>query len=421
MNYKRIALIALTALLAMGLGAQTTMYLPRAEPYLPQIWAQGGSATAVAEGYTSLFTNPAGIKGKNEFSLSASAWAIGNPVDIGYFLGVASEELINAQLYKSGGAYDPGFEPMSKDDSVANIIKFAEKGLSQGLGAGSQASIGLTAGGLGLAANVVADAFMTGANALDVKGFVTVNASLVAGLALDVLKLSDDFVLTVGGDVRPNIRYFTPLKATSLFDILSIMDTDPGMAEILNALGDMHQSIGMGIDLGAKLKMGPFTVGLSIRDLFGTKYNSYKMPMGDFVTALDSGSIPDVSELGTEDDKVAWYVPMNITLGAAWRPFYNSGLKSLIDPVVHVDLADPFKVINEQLSPWALLHVGAEAKLLGGLLSARLGLNQGYVTAGAGIHLIFIDVNASIFTRELGSYAGDKPSMGMSVEAALRF
>jgi hypothetical protein len=421
MKTTRIALIALLVILPCVVSAQEVADLPRLDPYLPQIWAQGGSATAVAEGFISLFTNPAGIKAKNEFSISASAWIIGNPVDIGYYLGIVDEETINSQLYKNGGSYVPGFVPMSEaeEGDVANTIKFVEKGLAQGLGAGSQASIGLTAGGLGLAANVVADAYLTGKNALDVKGYAAVNASLVAGLALDVLKLSDDFVLTVGGDVRPNVRFFAPFKASSLFNIIAVSQTNPGdTALMLNQLGDMHQGFGLGLDLGAKLKMGPFTVGLSIRDLFGTKYNFHKMGMGDFVAGLESGSVPEMTEEVTD---VAWYVPMNITAGAAWRPFYNSGLRGLIDPVVHVDLSDPYTVITQQLSPWALLHVGAEAKILGGLFSARLGLNQGYVTAGAGIHLLFADINAAIFTRELGSYAGDKPSMGMSLEAAIRF
>jgi hypothetical protein len=49
------------------------------------------------------------------------------------------------------------------------------------------------------------------------------------------------------------------------------------------------------------------------------------------------------------------------------------------------------------------------------------GFNQGCLTLGVGAKLLFLDLNAAFFTREMGKYIGDRPNSGMSLEAAIRF
>jgi hypothetical protein len=67
-----------------------------------------------------------------------------------------------------------------------------------------------------------------------------------------------------------------------------------------------------------------------------------------------------------------------------------------------------------------MVHLGAELKILS-VLSAWAGLNQGYFTFGAGLDLFVVEINASVFTRELGSYLGDRRSSGATLEVAIRF
>jgi hypothetical protein len=64
--------------------------------------------------------------------------------------------------------------------------------------------------------------------------------------------------------------------------------------------------------------------------------------------------------------------------------------------------------------------MGMEARVLR-FIKLRGGINQGYVTAGMGVKLLFLDINASYFVREMGRYAGVKPNEGFTVEAAIRF
>jgi hypothetical protein len=69
---------------------------------------------------------------------------------------------------------------------------------------------------------------------------------------------------------------------------------------------------------------------------------------------------------------------------------------------------------------WTLLHAGAQVRILS-LFSVSAGLNQGYLTAGFGVKLFFIDINAALFTRELGVRAGDKPNAGAALDVSIRW
>jgi hypothetical protein len=155
--------------------------------------------------------------------------------------------------------------------------------------------------------------------------------------------------------------------------------------------------------------------GLSIRDAFNTRYAMSSYPLGDWLFEAQYGSIP--SDGAAAED--SYLVPMNISAGVGYH-FDMGGLAWILDPTVHLELADPMGVIRDNKSPWALLHLGIDTKVLR-FISLRAGLNQGYLTAGAGIKLLFIDLNVAAFTRELGRYAGDQPSSGFAMELAMRF
>ena len=67
-----------------------------------------------------------------------------------------------------------------------------------------------------------------------------------------------------------------------------------------------------------------------------------------------------------------------------------------------------------------LLHAGAEVRLLS-FITLRGGINRGWLSAGAGVRLIFIDLNFAVFTEELGALPGDDPRSGVALQAAIRF
>lgn len=63
------------------------------------------------------------------------------------------------------------------------------------------------------------------------------------------------------------------------------------------------------------------------------------------------------------------------------------------------------------------LHLGTEASL--GLINLRAGLNQGYLTYGAGVDLWLLQVDAAFYSNELGTYAGQARSDNYNVSVTL--
>ena len=55
------------------------------------------------------------------------------------------------------------------------------------------------------------------------------------------------------------------------------------------------------------------------------------------------------------------------------------------------------------------------------MFALRAGLNQGYITLGGGMRFAAFNADLAVFTRELGTYLGDKPSSGASLSISLRF
>ena len=67
------------------------------------------------------------------------------------------------------------------------------------------------------------------------------------------------------------------------------------------------------------------------------------------------------------------------------------------------------------------LHFGTEASL--GLIDLRAGVSQGYLTYGVGLDLFFLQIDATAFTSEMGSYAGqsrnDRYQVGLTLNLNL--
>jgi hypothetical protein len=112
-------------------------------------------------------------------------------------------------------------------------------------------------------------------------------------------------------------------------------------------------------------------------------------------------------------------IPMDLGAGIAFHPNFGA-FNKILDPSIQVDCQDILGAIRGDRSPWSMLHAGVELTLLR-FFSLRAGLNQGYLTFGGGLKLFFLDLNAAVFTRELGAHLGDIPNAGATIDLALRF
>jgi hypothetical protein len=365
---------------------------PAFVPVIPEVMAQGGSFTAVANGFNSLFYNPAGFASEDSdlTILSTTCWAYMNPASIG--------DVIDA---------------MQTNDQAIIAETVGGQITSGGIGVGTSAGLGLITGGLGVGAALIIDSNVYGGdNILDVSADFHATLGLVAGYALNLNLLGLNW--KIGADLRPMYRIHVPVpndRALGLITGLLNGNTDDAFAE-LNSQAALA-GIGVGIDIGTMVELGPVIAALSIRDAFGTSFNYNSVLFEEFMESFSGGTEPTGEEVS--DDYV---IPMDVSAGVAFHPDLGA-LSWLIDPTIHADIQDIVGVIANGRSPWTLIHIGAEAKILR-VLKARAGFNQGYITMGVGAHLLFFDINAAVFTRELGKYIKDQPNSGATIEVAFR-
>lgn len=459
---KHIRPTIVLALLLMGgavIGAADTIMDPFFI-YSPRIMGQGGSFTAIASGHEALFTNPAGF-GSPRASLtigSLTGWYFGNPVGALVAAGgMSSDEALGTYGYDYGSPYtfvtnpedlptddplyalpgDSDYEDNASAISNKAFLAFFKDQAKYGFGGGGSLGISLVGRGLGLGFIAGSNLFVQGDTfPFGVSGLASTTLAIVGGFAMPVDLFGTRLV--IGGDLRPMIRVYSKLDsaaASAMLASLGVSDdgnetqsSEDAVFEALNGTY-LYQGAGLGIDLGAMWEIGDFTIGLSVRDLFDTRFAMYKHQMGDFLSyVVDNGGFPSnepyLNYDGSAESPVVeadgnFVIPMTVNLGLAFHPDFG-GFSFFFDPIIHADLVDPVGVFRDKQSPWALLHLGTEVKVLR-FIKVRAGINQGYVTGGIGARILFLDVNASIFTRELGPYAGDRPSTGVTFEAALRF
>jgi len=389
---KRLSIfITILFLIAAGLAYSTDTSLLEKPfvPVSPEIMGQGGAFIADAHGYNSLFYNPAGFA-RSDGSLTiadTTAWVYANPARFMDSIGNAGTE------------------------EITNFVN--QEITTGGLGYGFSQGIGYVGGGLGLGAAFIMDSYLYGPTVLGAEGDITFTLGFIAGLGVPVDLLGIKF--NFGADIRPMVRIHAPFDHNTALDLLNAAMSGGDILASFNNVNAMH-GFGLGLDLGAIAELGNLNVGLSIRDFLGT---SFRYTENSFETIMDSlkssGSFPDSGTEVTED----YHIPMDVGVGVAYYPDWGF-LGAIIEPSFYADLQDVIGVIRDKRSPWALLHLGTEVRMLS-FLKLRAGLNQGYITLGGGIELLFLDLNFALFTREMGKHLGDRPNSGITIEGAIRF
>jgi hypothetical protein len=378
----------LTLLLALGLLASivtaqsvTPMSLV---PKDARSIAMGGAFTALGSGYQSLYGNPAGFGvGRGMLTLAnASFWGFVKPT---------------SQNLNELGA-------MTTGDSAAIVGKVSDLLTGNGIGAGGAAGLGFTGGGLGLGVTAVSEEYARGATLLGTSFTSATQINAIAGLAITLGP--KEFNVKIGGDLRPFVRVEGNFPAMTLVSAIagSSANSDP-----LKVIFDQKASYGVGLaaDLGAIATIGDLSAGLSIRDI-APPFNFTPTTFG-IVTGATPGSI----NANPSTDPKGQFFP-NVTLGLGWSPKFIPGI---IDPSLYLEVQD-FKSLADKNSIWNLLHAGGELRLLS-FIFLRGGINQGWLTAGAGVNLLILQVDVAAFTEELGMHPGDMSRAGVAANIRL--
>ena len=481
-------LFLLLALCAVVPSAQPTDPF---RPEHPIVMGRGGSYTATAHGYNSFFHNPAGFARGGELTLaSVNLWVFmdrelvdlarelaGSDFSMNGADGARSidpdayenlqedftelqewiettdpaiiESILQTAAGDSGVTFEEGddiaaiiaaagtddivefllaFEAAAEAEAgsgypaglISGIVAGIEAGLPSGyLRAGGQVGLGYAGNGIGLGLFAKAEATVDGTTILQAYGTAHNTITFVGGLGLTFGSLD------LGVSIRPTILGFTRVNAAP---IVSSYLTGASIDLATMFTNTVYYGSGLGVDIGALLRLGPFQVGLAVKDLLGTRIVYRKSDFDTYYRSLLQGSLPIGDELTPAEQDGIGLIPMKVNAGLQFHPDLGT-LARVIDPSVGVDLLDITSLTRtlqagEALAPEQILSVlnfGAELRLLR-ILSLRGGYYGGYLAAGLGMKLFFVDVNAAVvgdFGRDTDGGWGFS-NVGGSVELAIR-
>jgi hypothetical protein len=288
------------------------------------------------------------------------------------------------------------------------LIDLAEQALDLPPGfirVGANIGASVIAGGVGVGVFGLVDANFDGSSILSTGGALQATGAGVVGYA-HTLSIGS-MALHIGADVRPMAKYKLPFVAGDLISDL-IQGTMISADYILEAPSFVATTVGF--DLGAILDIGPLSVGISVRDLFNTRYQWYATNFNTLTTEM---SMPEGEPVFES------FTPMSVNIGASFHPDFGK-LSILLDPRFHVDIKNIafVKEFYEDVGILDMINLGAEITVLK-FLSARAGFSGGYFTAGVGAKLLFLEANIAAVVDAVS--LDEVTDFGVSAEIALRF
>ena len=385
---KRILLIlVILAIAASGTFGQTA--ITGVTPKDARSMGMGGTFRVFSDGYSSFFGNPAGFAGQGSLTLAdVSTWAYIKPT---------TSTINDVQNLINGSMSDSELLTM-----LGNMIG------QNGFGAGTSVGLGWAGKGFALGANVILDAPIGGAFPLGTKVAAVSQADGVLGFGIPI-KLGI-VGLKIGLDGRVFYRLNAPSGGWTFIDIATGLMGGGSTDTLLQSL-KLYGGYGVAADAGAVLNVGPVLFGFSVRDL-GMAFKMKEISVYDLTTGGFNA------------------IPFNGTLPFTLTPQYAAGVgirlfeNGLFEPSVYAEVDDPIYLVSHISSfttdIFMKLHAGAQLRLLR-FLTVRGGLNKGWISVGAGIDLALLEIDAAVFTEEMGLYPGNKGRTGISVQAAIRF
>ena len=392
---------SLTAFLFADPTAETPLV-----PYTPSIMAQGGASAATASGFQALYTNPAAYAGDSSLTLlSTSMWIHSTP----------SALLPVGRLLAGGGTPDQETRDLLEKDFEQN-----------GGGFGGMIGMGYVGNRVGIGVTAVLDSYFFGNDfPLGLQGMVTSEISFTGGLAFPVQVGKG--TLYLGGDVRPFVRVSALTDAAETAGFISHylgVDTGGTGSDYMSTTMALD-GYGLGVNLGSMWKGDHLTLAAVARDAGNTVLSYSRHSLQEVWDSMKAGGLPRPASSGEPGyvPEGSYFLPTDLRFGIAYRPT-QPGSDARLKPVYQLEMQDVLGTVNpwQEIGPGIVsrLHLGAEIGV-GRALALRAGVNQGYPTAGFGLSLPGVELNAAMFGRETGSGLWDRPAYGASVDLAIRF
>lgn len=378
-----LALLGALTLVTAHATAQTTQTEPPFEPSFPNSSSVGNAIVASAEGFESLYANPAGFaRGKPSFTIATVAPGL-DLVPTG------------PNLERLSSAWD---SPSNAGDTLAPLFA------ANGFGGSVAAGLGYSGSGLGL--GLLLDGRSWGSSSSDMSANATI--AFIGGMGFNVGKH-----LVLGGAVRPMLRVNVPvLSADELFSFLHQPAT--AASSVLSLYG-----FGVALDFGAIADYGALSYGLTVSDIGNTRLYYAQDSLSGLISSIGSGNgLPTGQPVAD-----SYMIPMQATFGIAYHPAVGKRGR-LFDPRIELDYVyrfDPGQMLRAPTTTELLdgIRAGADLRLFS-FFHLRMGYEYGRVRGGVGIQFPGFQMDAMVFQQVAPSgFAGS--TSGILAGVSIRF
>lgn len=358
--------------------------------------AMGGTHVADTSDYFTLLRNPAGLAFSGRHNLVGQT-----NINIG---GPLSEALAIVQEGNYEYAFGDGLM-----DTAKNLIQ--NNKLNLGLSLGGPIALGGTyknGFGWGLFDQVIVGAAVPSTIA-KINSELDVDLVLGYGKNID-LGLLGNLAFGISSDIYAQAPYVDIKK-----NVIDLLSGDGDItSRIMNSL-IMSSSAGINLNAGVQYRFLGMLNAALVYDSFFSAYKGTSVVF-DPDNFDPMALIPVESDLETAVGKGTLNFGVGIDVPTGW----TLGLISSLG--VYADVKDVFAFLKDDpLERNKMLNVGigAEVTLLK-CISLRGGVSEGYLNCGAGLRLFGLNIDASIYGKELGMEPGATSQLNASLSIGIR-
>ena len=386
------------------------------QPTMPKYDAMGQSGLAAPTKLDSFFTNPANLAVKRGFAFTVPSVAV-----TVYNLQklIADEEAMEIVNHIA--------DKTATDEEKINLATKYLNNLGSGKNAMTKIDMGLGVqlGSLGLGTNVQIKlhSLNKGSSLASILIIPEVNVAQTLGLGLKIID-TNALSLSLGASVHGVYKaYFKGIGGNTAINFINHSDE---IKETLlwdtPVMGGWAIPVDTGVTLG--LANDSILISATANNLNGTYHMQSFAGAGYLVNSLKEGTIevPEGRENPGESVRFDVQTPWELNFGFAFAPDWK-----LLRPTITADLIDMLDMCKsfgkesfraEDL----LLHLNAgfELELLN-IVSARVGVNRGYMSVGASVNLFIARVDVAYGWQEFGAELGDKPVDSFTVKFTLGY
>lgn len=367
----------------------------------------GGTSAAYGGGFDAVYLNPTALS-EGSFSLTAleaTAWVRSRPES-------------SVPLASRAVAGPEAESALSTEET--------DRELKHGIGFGAAAGLGAAGGGFGLGLRAAADSFAYGQGPETSESIVAAEIGFVGGAAVPIR--IGNVTVTPGVDVRPFVRLRGRAEGESSASLLArylgLRSTVSGSAyrdamEVLNGYG-------VAVNTGLRVDIGNLYVSGVLRDVGGTPLQYSVDSAGTILDSLSRFGLPVPASVGEPGyvEPGSYVIPMTLNLALGFEQQLGkwgsaSAYAEFADALAfEYDLGSSLLETVEQVG--RRTHAGMELGL-GNVVALRGGFNRGRPTAGMGLHLGFIELDAAYSASSLLSNSKRASTPVLSVTSRIAF